>query len=356
MGACRGFTLAQVAAALGGRVEGDSARIVRGVAPLEDAGPEDIAFVADPRYVAKARASQAGALLVAEDLDGLSGTLVRCRSPRQALADLLLLFHPPLTAAPGVAATAIVSADARIDPTASVGALAVIESGAVVGPRARVYPLVYVGAEAQIGEGTVLHPHVVVGARVVLGRRVIVHPGAVLGADGFGFVFDGAEHRKIPQVGRLVVEDDVEVGANTTIDRATLGETVVRRGAKIDNLVMVAHNVEVGEHAIIAGQSGIAGSSRLERGVVLGGQVGVGDHVTIGAGAMLGARTGVVGNVAPGEKLLGDYGLPIREFQRIALAQRRLPELLRRVRAMERRLARLEGGADVGTDEDDDER
>jgi UDP-3-O-[3-hydroxymyristoyl] glucosamine N-acyltransferase len=347
-----GFTLAQIAAALGGKVDGDPDRVVTGVAPLDAAGPDDISFVADSRYGRVALSSRAGALVVPDDLQGLAPPLIRCRSPRLALVDLLLLFHPPATVTPGIAPTAVVAPDARVDPTAAIGALSVIESGAVIGPRVIVYPLVYVGPGAEVGEDSVLHPHVSIGHRVTLGRRVIVHPGAVLGADGFGYAFDGTGHRKIPQVGRVVVEDDVEIGANTTVDRATLGQTVLRRGSKIDNLVMVAHNVEIGDGSLIAAQTGIAGSSRVGRWVVMGGQVGIADHVTVGDGARLGAQTGIVSNVAPGEKLIGSYGRPVAQAQRIWVAEGRLPELLRRVHLLERRLAKLEGTAAEAADED----
>jgi UDP-3-O-[3-hydroxymyristoyl] glucosamine N-acyltransferase len=340
----RGFTLGDLAVALGGRVEGDPSRVVSAVAPLDAAGPEDIAFVADARFLAAAGASRAGAWLVPEGLAGLRGPLIRCRAVRPALARLLELFHPPVPVPSGVAATAVIGPGARIDPTAAIGALAVVEAGAVVGARAVVYPLVYVGPGAEIGEGTVLHPHVVVGGAVTIGRNVVVHAGAVLGADGFGYAFDGTVHRKIPQVGRVVIEDDVEIGANATIDRAMLGETRVRRGTKLDNLVMVGHNVEIGEDAIVAAQAGIAGSSRLGRRTVLGGQAGVGDHVDVGEGAMLAAQCGVSGDVPAGAVLMGSYGRPVMEFQRIWIAEGRLPELLRRVRALERRLADLDPG------------
>jgi len=183
---------------------------------------------------------------------------------------------------------------------------------------------------------------------VRVGRRVIVHAGAVIGADGFGYAWDGTAHRKIPQVGGVLIEDDVEIGANTTIDRATLGQTVVGRGTKIDNLVMVAHNVEIGEHCILAAQAGIAGSARLGRGVILLGQAGVADHVTIGDGAALGAQSGVSQDVAPGEKLFGTWARPLVEARRIWIAQARLPDLVRRVQALERRLDALEGRGTAG--------
>jgi UDP-3-O-[3-hydroxymyristoyl] glucosamine N-acyltransferase len=348
MDARAGFTLGRLAAALGATLEGDAGRVVTGVASLDAAGPDDIAFVGDARYRDAALSSRAGAFLVPDDLPALPAPVLRCRSPRASLIDLLNLFHPPPPLVAGIDPSARVAADARVHPTAAVGAFAVVERGAVVGPGVRLGPLVYVGPGAEIGEASVLHPHVVIGERVRVGRRVVIHSGAVLGADGFGYVFDGGVHRKIPQVGTVLVEDDVEIGANTTIDRATLGATIVRRGTKIDNLVMVAHNVEIGPDVIIAAQAGVAGSARLGRRVMLLGQVGIADHVTVGDGAILGAQAGVAQDVPAGETLFGSPARPARQARRIWAAESELPELVRRLRALERRVQQLEGRSDAG--------
>jgi UDP-3-O-[3-hydroxymyristoyl] glucosamine N-acyltransferase len=337
-----GLSLGELAATLGATLEGDPGRVVHGVAPLDRAGPDQIAFVADVRYQKAAQMSRAGAFLAPADVSGLPGPVLRCPVPRLALIDLLTLFHPPSPPAPGIAASAIVAPEARVAPSAWVGALSVVEAGAVIGARVRLYPLVYVGPGVEIGEDSVLYPHVVVRDGVRLGRRVIVHPGAVIGADGFGYAFDGARHRKIPQVGGVRVEDDVEIGANTTVDRATLGDTVVGQGTKIDNLVQVGHNVEIGEHTVIAGQTGIAGSVRVGRGVTMGGQVGINNHVSIGDGAVLAAQSGVAQDAPAGERLAGTPAQPLAQARRIWVAQAQVPDLVRQVRALERRLARLE--------------
>src|SRR5436309_1887222 len=339
-----GFTLGQLAATLKGTVDGDAARVVIGVASLETAGPQHIAFVADGRYRQAALSSRAGAFLTADDVQGLPAPVIRCREPRLTLIELLHLFHPPASPNAGIDASARVAPDARVHPTATVSALAVVEAGAVIGADAHRHPLVYVGPGAEICEDSVLHPHVVVRDGVRVGRRVIIHAGAVLGADGFGFTWDGAAHRKIPQVGSVIVEDDVEIGANATIDRGTLGPTVVRRGVKIDNLVMVAHNVEIGEDTVIAAQTGISGSCRIGRGVVLGGQVGVADHITIGDGAVVNAQSGVTSDVPAGAKFAGSYARPVVEHHRIWVAEARLPEVLHRLRALERKLEELTKG------------
>ena len=338
------FTLGQLAEALSANLEGDAGRVVRGVAPLESAGPDDVSFLTDGRYRAAAQTSRAGAFVAGAGVTGLPAPVLRVAAPQQAMIDLLLLFHPAPPLVAGVHPTAVVAADARIDATAAVGPLVVIEAGARIGARARVGALAYVGAGVEIGEECVLGPHVTLLSGTRFGRRVLVHPGAVIGADGFGFAFDGARHRKIPQTGGVVVEDDVEIGANCAIDRATFGNTIVRRGTKIDNLVQLGHNVEVGEHSILVAQVGVSGSSRLGRGVVLAGQVGVADHVRVGDGALVGAQAGVAGDLDAGGRYLGTPARPSLEAKRIFAAESRLPELLRRVRALERAVESLGGG------------
>jgi len=235
-----------------------------------------------------------------------------------------------------------VAESAHVAGDATVMAYAVVGAGSVVEARTVLHPHVVVGERCRVGEGSVLHPHVVLRADVDVGRRVVIHAGSVLGADGFGYVFDGARHQKIPQVGRVVVEDDVEIGANVTIDRATLGATVIGRGTKIDNLVQIGHNTVVGADTIIVAQTGISGSCRIGSRVVLGGQVGVADHVTIGDGAQVGAQSGVHRDVAPGGAVLGAPAIPAPEARRTMAALPRLPELLRAVRTLERRVAELE--------------
>jgi UDP-3-O-[3-hydroxymyristoyl] glucosamine N-acyltransferase len=336
-----GFTLGELAEALQARLDGDPTRVVTGVAPLESAGPDEISFLTDPRYREAARASRAGAFVVPPEVADLPGPMLHCPAPQQALIALIRLFHPVAAPPAGVHPSAVVAADARLDPTATVGAQCVIEAGAVIGPRVHLHALVHVGPGVEVGEASVVYPHVSLREGVRLGRRVVVHAGAVLGADGFGFAFDGTAHRKIPQVGGVLIEDDVEIGANTTIDRASFGDTIVRRGTKIDNLVQIGHNVEVGEHSLLIAQVGISGSARLGRGVVLAGQVGVADHASIGDGAIVAAQSGIPGDVEAGARLWGTPARPLMQAKRIEIATARLPELLQRVRALEQRLERL---------------
>lgn len=343
MGEALRFTLGRLAEVLGATLDGDPDRVVTGVAPIESAGPDHISFLTDSRHRVAARASRAGAFLAPLDAHDLPAPVLRCRSPRLALVDLLGLFYPAPEIAPGVDRSAVVAPGAVVHPSASIGALTVVESGAVIGPGVRLHPLVYVGARAEVGEASTLYPHVVVREGVRLGRRVIVHSGAVIGADGFGYAFDGRVHRKIPQVGGVNVEDDVEIGANVTIDRATLGDTVIRRGAKIDNLVQVGHNVEIGEDAILAAQVGVSGSCRIGRRAVLAGQVGLADHVVVGDDVVIAAQSGVTHDLEAGEPYLGFPARPAAEARRIYAALPRVPELLKRFRALEKRVRELEG-------------
>jgi UDP-3-O-[3-hydroxymyristoyl] glucosamine N-acyltransferase len=339
----KGFTLGQLAEVLDATLDGDATRTVTGVAPLDAAGASDVSFLVDPRYEAAARTSRAGAFVAPIGTRGLPAPVLECRAPRRAMIELLTLFFPPPAPPAGVDPAAVVAEGAVIDPSASIGPLAVVDAGARIAARVQVRALAYVGRDVEIGEDSVIHPHVVLREGVRLGRRVIVHAGAVLGADGFGYVSDGGIHRKIPQVGGVLVEDDVEIGANTTIDRAMLGTTVVRRGAKIDNLVQIAHNVEIGPDCILAAQVGIAGSSRLGHHVVLGGQVGVSDHVTIGNNVMVTAQSGAAFDLAGDANYSGTWARPVTHAQRIWVAQGELPAMLVRLRKLERRLEALEG-------------
>jgi UDP-3-O-[3-hydroxymyristoyl] glucosamine N-acyltransferase len=342
MSAGAGFALGRLAEELAATLDAHPERVVTGVASPENAGPDDLAYLADRRHLETARASRAGAFLAAAGVTGLPGPTLQCRDPRRALAMVLRLFHPLTPVVPGIDVSARVAPDARVDPAASIGAFAVVESGALIGPRVRVGPFAYVGERVEIGEGSELFPHVVIYGGCRLGCRVLVHAGVVIGSDGFGFIPGADSHLKIPQVGTVRIEDDVEIGANSTIDRATLGETVIRRGTKIDNLVHIGHNVDVGERCLMAAQVGIGGSSRIGRAVMLGGQAGVGDHVEIGDGAMLSAQSGTVQDVPSGVRYALTWARPAMQAQRIWVAEAQLPDLLRSVRTLERRVATLE--------------
>jgi UDP-3-O-[3-hydroxymyristoyl] glucosamine N-acyltransferase len=331
-------SLGELARLVGGELTGDPATPIRGLAPLERAEPGDLSFVTGPRYLAAAERSGASALLAPPDLDLPGRAVVRVGQPLVAVARLLRVFHPEPVPAPGVHPTAVVGDPAEVAADATIMAYAVVAPGSVVAAGAVLHPHVVVGPRCRVGEGSVLHPHVVLREDVEIGRRVVIHAGSVLGADGFGYLFDGTRHQKIPQVGRVVVEDDVEIGANVTIDRAMLGETVIGHGTKIDNLVQIGHNTVVGADTIIVAQTGISGSCRIGSRVALAGQVGVADHVTIGDGAQIGAQSGVHRDVPPGATMLGAPAIPAGEARRSMAAFPRLPDALRAVRQLSRRI------------------
>ncbi|HEY6065795.1 MAG TPA: UDP-3-O-(3-hydroxymyristoyl)glucosamine N-acyltransferase [Thermoanaerobaculia bacterium] len=338
------FTLGELAAAVGGRVFGDPALSLSGVRALDDAGPEDLSWVAGERRAAGARKSRAGAVLAPTPEAAAGKPAVVVESPALALALWLEMRSPARRPPAGIARGARVHRTARIGKGASIAAGATVGAGARIGDRTRIAEGAFVGEGAQVGADCVLHANAVVGDRCVVGSRCTLHPGVVIGSDGFGYVWDGRAHRKIPQVGIVRLGDDVEIGANSAIDRATLGETVVGRGTKIDNLVQIGHNVAVGEDVILCGQVGIAGSARVEDRATLAGQVGVNDHVTVGRGAIATGQAGVTGSVAPGEIVSGMPAAPHREFLRRAAWIARLSEMARRLEALEKRLAAIEKG------------
>jgi UDP-3-O-[3-hydroxymyristoyl] glucosamine N-acyltransferase len=338
------FSVAEVAAACGGRVSGDGGARLSGVRALESAGPESLAFVADGKALKRAAASRAGAFLARSAADLPGRTVVEVADPSRAVVQALRLFHPPRAARPGVHPTAVLDPGAFVDPSAEVGPYAVIgadtrvEAGAVVESHA------VVGARCRIGAGSRLHPHVVLYDDVVLGARVEVHSGTVLGADGFGYAPGPAGLVKVPQVGGVAIGDDVEIGANTCIDRAALETTSVGAGTKIDDLVMIGHNVSIGSHDVLCAQVGIAGSAIVGDGVVLGGQVGVAGHLTVGDGVKVQAQSGIGADVPPGQALHGTPAFGYRDYQKSFIEFRRLPETARLVRRLAEKAGLLKGG------------
>ena len=335
-----GYRLAELAELVAGRVAGDPDRSVAAIRTLEAAGPADLSFLKSPRYRLQAEASRAGALLVGSGLAAaLPGRdLLIVEDPDYALARLLAVLHPAGRREPGVHPTALVEPGGAVDPSAHVGPYAVIGAGSRIGPGAVVHAFVAVGRDCAVGEGVVLHPHAVLYDGTEVGAGCIVHAGVVLGADGFGYATHGGVHHKVPQTGRVVLEPEVEVGANSTIDRATLGETRVGTGTKIDNLVQVGHNVQVGRHCILCGQAGIAGSARLGDFVVLAGQAGVAGHIELGDGVQVAAKSAALASVEPRTTVAGIPAIEMRQWRRRTVLLARLEEMGRRLRALEKRL------------------
>jgi UDP-3-O-[3-hydroxymyristoyl] glucosamine N-acyltransferase len=340
------LTLEALARTLGGRLDGPApGPTITGIAPITEAGPDQITFLTEVKQVGKhleeLRHSRAAAVIAAEKAGPLPLPAIRFPSAYQGLLAALAYFHPEPPWRPGIHPTAFVDEDATVDPTAMVGPLAVVEAGAVIGPRARIDAQVFVGRGARVGAGAHLYPQVVLREGCRVGDDSIIHSGAVIGSDGFGFHTTAAGHAKIPQVGVVEIGARVEIGANVTIDRAAMGCTRVGDGTKIDNLVHLAHNVQVGKDCLIVAQVGLSGSTILEDRVTLAGQVGTVGHVRVGRGTTVAARGVVTEDVPPGQVVSGFPLKPHAEEKRIMLAQRRLPELVRTVHRLEAELARL---------------
>lgn len=331
--------LGELAQRIGCELEGDPAVEITGPAPIDEAGPGEVTFVAHERYRSKLGQLRATAVIVAPGVEVRNAAILRSPEPYRAFVRVLELFHEPYRPRPGIHPTAAIAQSARIGARSSIGAYAVIGDEVRIGADARVDPHVVIYPRVIIGNRFTAHAGVIVREGVKIGNDVKIQSGAVIGGDGFGYLPD-ADGRvlAIPQTGTVVLEDEVEIGANTTIDRATVGTTRVRRGAKIDNLVMVAHGCDVGESAFLAAQVGISGSSRIGAGAQLGGQVGLAGHLTVGEGARIAAQSGVPNDV-PARSVVGGYpAVEIRTWRRTVAALLRLPDLLRRVRRIEHRL------------------
>jgi len=337
------ITLEELAKLVGGVPAGDARFRIMGAAPVESAGASDITFAENAKILEIAGNSGAGAVIAKHggDLKGKPGILVD--NPRFAFARTLEIFAPDIPRpAEGVHRKSIVAESAVIGKGARIGPNVIIGAGVVLGEGVVLYPGVYVGEDTRIGARTVIYPNAVIRERVSIGRGVIIHGGAIIGADGFGFVTSRNKHYKIPQIGTVIVEDDVEIGANTCIDRGTMGATIIGKGTKIDNLVQIGHNVQIGENCIVVGQTGIGGSSEIGEGSVLAGQVGIRDHVKIGPGSTVAGLTLVSANLPPGSFVSGRPARPHREQLKMEAASRKLPEVLERLRELERRIAEIE--------------
>jgi UDP-3-O-[3-hydroxymyristoyl] glucosamine N-acyltransferase len=338
------MTAGEIARFLGGRLIGDGDVVIRGLAKIEEAGPGDLSFVANVKYVRFLGTTRASAVLVGPGAREAATTLIEVADPYADFLRLLEKFHAQRAwLSAGIHASAVVAPDSRLGAGVTVGALSFIGPRCVIGEGTVIFPHVVIAADVVIGSNCQIHSQVSLREEVRLGDRVIIHDGAVIGSDGFGFALEGGAYHKIPQLGRVVIGDDVEIGANTTIDRATLGETVIARGTKLDNLIQVAHNVVIGADTVIAAQTGISGSARIGDRCRIGGQVGFAGHQRLGDDVQVGAQAGVAGDVPSGEIISGSPGRPHALWKRIEASLTRLPDLFRRVRALE---ARIPGGTD----------
>jgi UDP-3-O-[3-hydroxymyristoyl] glucosamine N-acyltransferase len=333
------LTLQEIAKLCGGELNGDPACRITGAASLDEAVEGEIAFYNNPKYMPRLRKTRASAVFVPSDFsEETPAAQIRVADPSKAFEQVVTKLAPrPIAFVPGIHATAIVDPSAKLGVRASIQPHAVIEAGATIGDETVIGAGSYIGHETKIGSGSMIYPNVTIRERTIIGSRVIIHSGAVIGADGFGFEFVEGRYQKIPQIGIVQIDDDAEIGANTTIDRARFGRTWIQEGVKIDNLVQIAHNVIIGKHSIIAAQTGISGSTRVGEKVMMAGQVGVIGHLTIDDGTIIAAQSGISKDL-PGGAWFGSPAVPLPEAKRQIAWIHRLGKLFDRVKAIEKKL------------------
>jgi UDP-3-O-[3-hydroxymyristoyl] glucosamine N-acyltransferase len=332
------FTTAEIAKLIGGEVVGDGNAVLKSFAPAENAKIGDLTFAENEDYFARAEQSAATAIIADKRFSSSKKILIQVPNARVAFAKALALFFPEQKFAAGIHPSAVIAKSAQVDPSAHIGPHCTVGERVKIGARSVLQAGNFVGDDSQLGEDVNIFPNVTIYPRTQIGARVRVHASSVIGSDGFGYVQDGGIHLKVQQVGNTVIGDDVEIGAGVTIDRGALGATVIGKGTKIDNLVHIAHNVEIGEYCLLCGQVGIAGSAKVGNYVVLAGQVGIASHLKIGNQVTVGSRAGVMHNIPDGEKWLGVPAQPDKQAKRIVIATMRLPELVKRVAELEKKL------------------
>lgn len=334
--------LKELAQWVDGTVVGDGETEISGVAAVDEARAGEITFIADAKYLPKLSETKASAVIVSREVSQGGKPLLCVTHPHLAFAKILTLFFQKPYQPKGIDSNTWISPTAKLGKDLTVYPFVYIGDRCSIGDRVTLYPGVFVGEDAAVGEDSILYPNVSIYSGTLLGKRVILHSGVVIGGDGFGYVKEEKKNIKIPQVGTVEIEDDVELGANTTVDRATLGKTIIRRGTKIDNLVQVAHNVVIGEDSVLCAQAGISGSTKIGSNVTLAGQVGVVDHVEIGDNVIVGAQAGVTHNLPGNQGYVGSPALPHREFLRSNAVFPKLPEMRKKLIDMEKRLKTIE--------------
>ncbi len=338
------FSAQQIATFLNGTVEGDPNVKVSNFSKIEEGKTGTLTFLANPKYEHYIYSTKASIVLVNKDfspIDVVPATLIRVENAYASLAMLLNMVEQSKKKECGVDSTAFIAESASVDENAYVGAFAYIGNNAKVGKNCRIYPYAYVGDNVIVGDNTILYPHVTVYDSCVVGCNCILHAGSVVGSDGFGFAPEGETYKKIPQLGNVIIEDDVEIGANTTIDRAVMDSTILRRGVKLDNLVQIAHNVEVGENTVMAAQVGIAGSVKIGKHCMFGGQVGLAGHIKIADHVNFGAQSGVISDIKEATTVLGAPAIPAKNFMRSSAIFGRLPEMYRTIGQLQREIEEL---------------
>jgi UDP-3-O-[3-hydroxymyristoyl] glucosamine N-acyltransferase len=333
--------LEELASLVDGEIFGDHNLEITGVSGISEAGEGDITFIAAKRFIKELSQCRASCIIVKEPIEGLGITQLKVSNPYFAFAKLLGHFYVKPLRPLGINKDAFVSDKAQIGEDVSVFPYAYISDGVSIGKGSVIYPYVCIGENSSVGAECILYPNVTLREGVTIGNRVIIHAGSVIGSDGFGYVFEEGRYHKIPQVGGVIIEDDVEIGSNSVVDRATTGNTIIGKGTKIDNLVQIGHNVKIGDNAVLVGQVGIGGSSEIGDFVTLGGQAGVADHTKIASGTMIGAQSGVMGNVTKGA-YSGSFAIPHRDWLKAQAVFAKLPELQKKIRELEEKIKELE--------------
>lgn len=338
------FTAQQIAAFLNGVIEGDASVKVSNFSKIEEGKPGTLTFLANPKYESFIYETQASVVLVNNDFvpsQPLTTTLIKVPNAYAALAMLMSMVEQAKPKKTGIDSTAFIASTAQLGENPYVGNFAYIGENVKIGHNVKVYPQVYIGDNVNIGDNVTLYPHACIYDGCNLGSNLIIHAGAVIGADGFGFAPEGDGYKKIPQIGNVIIEDDVEIGANTTIDRAVMDSTIIRKGVKLDNLIQIAHNVEVGENTVMAAQVGVAGSVKIGKHCMFGGQVGLAGHLKIGDNVNLGAQSGVISSVESNTTVLGSPSMPAKSYMRSSAIFSKLPEMYRTMGQLQREIEQL---------------
>lgn len=338
------FTAEQIATVLKGTVEGDPSVKVNNFSRIEEGKPGTLTFLANPKYIHHIYTTKASIVLVNEDFkpeQSISATLIRCANAYAALAVLMDMVEKTKPQKVGIEPMSYIADSASVGTDVYVGGFAYIADNAQIGNDVKIYPQSYIGEDVKIGNNTIIYPGVKIYSGCIIGNNCIIHAGAVIGSDGFGFAPENGVYKKIPQMGIVLIEDDVEIGANTTIDRAVMDATIIHKGVKLDNLIQIAHNVEVGENTVMAAQVGVSGSTKIGKNCMFGGQVGLGGHITIGDNANIGAQSGIISNIEPGAKILGAPAIPVKDFFRSSIIFPKLPEMYRQIAQLQKEIEAL---------------
>lgn len=338
------FTAQQIATVLNGTIEGDPMVKVNSFSKIEEGKPGSLTFLANPKYTSYIYNTKASIVLVNNDFvadQPIEATLIRCFNAYAALAILLDMVEKSKPVKVGIESMCFIADDAEKGENIYVGAFSYIASNAKIGNNAKIHPQVYIGEGVTVGENTIIYPGVKIYPGCRIGNNCIIHAGAVIGSDGFGFAPENGVYKKIPQLGIVIIEDDVEIGANTTIDRAVMDATIIHKGVKLDNLIQIAHNVEVGENTVMAAQVGVSGSTKIGKHCMFGGQVGLGGHITVGDNANIGAQSGIISNVDADAKILGAPAIPVRDFFRSSVIFSKLPDMYRQLDKLQKELDQL---------------